>query len=631
VCGVVGLWNLDGRTVDREALVAARDSMQSRGPDDCGLHVDGSIGLAHRRLSIIDLSPAGRMPMPNSRGDIWGVFNGEIYNFAQLRKDLVALGHTFRSQTDSEVAINAYDEWGTDAFQRFDGMFALALYDSRNREIVLARDIMGEKPLFYCHQEGRVAAFASTLTAFLRLGVGTGSVDQHALRSYLEFGYVPAPDSLLHGVKKLRPGHFVVIRSSEPAVQVPYWRLEDVAGRRPKTYASLDDAARALKTELGAAVRSRLVADVPLGAFLSGGIDSSLVVALMREARASVRTFTIGFEDPRFDESVHAKRIADHLGVENVCLVLKPAQVLRELDGLVSALDEPMADYSMLPTMAVSRLARQHVTVALTGDGADELFAGYRYYSGTLAFEYLSAIPPPLREPASRLARLVPSARIRRAIERGSAADAASYFGRSGFYRGGAALAASRILNPSAARFAPDRVAEDVRAMTHLRATEAGMVWDATHTLPDAWLTKVDRASMAFGLETRAPFLKKEVVELAFSLPLRYRVGGTARKVVLRHLLAQYLPRRMFERPKQGFTAPLKTWFAHELRDELYDRLAPTRMARLSNIDPTAVRALLDEQATGKADHTQLLWALFLLDRWYERNIDAPLPVGAAS
>ena len=620
MCGVIGLWRLDGDPIDRDALTTARDSMRDRGPDDAGLHVDGSIGLGHRRLSIIDLSPAGRMPMANEQGDIWGVFNGEIYNFESLRRELEAAGHTFRSRTDSEVVIHAYERWGLEAFGRFDGMFAVGIWDSRQRRLVLARDIMGEKPLFYYHRPGHVAAFASTVTAMLASGAVERSLDVDAARAYLQFGYVPAPGGIVRNVHKVEPGHHVVIGETGLPVARAYWRLADAAAPSSASR-TLDEATDALQARMRHAVRSRLVADVPLGAFLSGGVDSSLVVALMREAQASVRTFTIGFRDPRFDESVHAKRIADHLGVENTCLILEPAQVLRELDVLTTALDEPMADYSMLPTLAVSRLARQHVTVALTGDGADEAFAGYRYYNGTHAFEYLAKLPAALRQRLARLGSLVPSARVRRAIERSSAEDAAAYFGRSGFYRGGTATSVPRILLPHGAQLAPDAVAVAVRALGNLRPTEAGMLWDATHTLPDAWLTKVDRASMAFGLETRAPFLQREVVELAFSLPLRFRLRGTQRKIVLRRLLSRYLPTELFERPKQGFTAPLKTWFAHELRDELHDRLAAPRMDRLGVVDARGVRDVLAEQKAGRHDHTQLLWALFLLDRWYERNI----------
>jgi asparagine synthase (glutamine-hydrolysing) len=628
MCGIAGVWRIDGGPVDADELRAARDRLTNRGPDDAGLHVEGSVGLAHRRLSIIDLSPAGRMPMSNEHDDIWAVFNGEIYNFAELRSQLESKGHTFRSRTDSEVAIHAYEEWGTGCFARFEGMFAIAIWDRKARRLVLARDRAGEKPLYY-YADRALVAFASTVSALLAFPAIAREVDPASLRLYAEFGYVPAPRCIVRGVAKVEPGSVVVFEHGREPVAHRYWRFEQAAlESRPARDLSLAGAADQLQSLLRDAVRARLVSDVPLGAFLSGGIDSSVVVALMAEVGASsVRTFTIGFEDPRFDESGHAQRIAQHLGVTNTTLVLSPAEVLRELPTVTRAFDEPMADYSALPSLAVARLARQHVTVALSGDGADEAFGGYRYYAGTRLFERMAAvIPTAVRGQLAKTARFAPSARLRRAIARGSAIDAAAYFGRSGFYRGSTAGAAlQRVLPPVPGHRSPeDTVAAYVRALSRLTATEAGMLWDATHTLPDAWLTKVDRTTMAVGLEARAPFLDRKVLEFAFGIPLRLRVHGTEKKIVLREVLARYLPRKLFDRPKQGFTAPLRSWFAKELRDELHDRLAPQRIARFGIFDPAGVQQVLADQMSGRGDHTQLLWALFHLDSWHEAYIESP-------
>jgi asparagine synthase (glutamine-hydrolysing) len=339
-------------------------------------------------------------------------------------------------------------------------------------------------------------------------------------------------------------------------------------------------------------------------------------------APGTVRTFTIGFREARYDESEYAHRVAKHLGVENTTMVLSAADVLAELPNVTRAFDEPMADYSALPSLAVARLARRHVTVALTGDGADELFGGYRYYGGTRLFERIAQVlPRGLRAGLARGAAFVKDERIARAVARGAAPDAAAYFGHSGFYRGGTTTVVPRILRAPATP-PEDVVAAYVRALDHLRPTEAGMLWDATHTLPDAWLTKVDRTTMAVGLEARAPFLAKDVLEYAFSLPLDHRVRGNEKKIVLRKVLARYLPPELIDRPKQGFTAPMKTWFANELRAELHDRLAPARIERYGVLDPAAVQELLAEQTSGSADHTQLLWALFHLDRWHEMYIE---------
>jgi asparagine synthase (glutamine-hydrolysing) len=619
MCGIAGILRYDGDSANETELLAARERMFHRGPDDSGLYTAGPIGLAHRRLSIIDLSPAGRMPMANETGDVWAVFNGEIYNFVSLRIQLEAKGHTFRSHTDSEVIIHAFEEWGFECFRRFEGMFAIAIWDARTKRLVLARDIAGEKPLFYAQRENKLGAFASTLSALLQFRDLSFDVDADSLRDYIELGFVPAPRSIVKGVTKLAPGCYVVLQAGKAATQIPYWSLEEVAGAGERAI-RVDDATDELHELLRSAVRARLVADVPLGAFLSGGVDSSLVVALMAEASSDVRTYTIAFEEKEYDESPYAARIAQHLGVTNTKMVLSASDVLRELPAITAAFDEPMADYSALPSLAVARLARAHVTVALTGDGADEAFAGYRYYSGVRVFERIAGVVPSwLRDQVSQRSSAIPWPRLRRAVRRSSATDAAAYFARCGFYRGSTADdGVQRAL--LAERRAVSDIASYVRAHDDMSATAAGLLWDATHTLPDAWLTKVDRTSMAVSLEARAPFLDRRVLEHAFTLPLRARVTYRERKVVLRRILARYLPWDLINRPKQGFTAPMRTWFANELRSELHERLAAPRIERYGILNSQGVQELLAEQGARVADHTQLLWALFHLDRWYEAN-----------
>lgn len=620
MCGIVGIWHFDGEPVDEGELIAARDRLVTRGPDDAGLWIGGAVGLGHRRLSIIDLSPSGRMPMFNETGSIAAVFNGEIYNFKTLRDELSGTGHVFKSKTDSEVVVHAYEQWGTDCFRRFDGMFAIAVWDRAARRLVLARDIAGEKPLYFAHAHDHVR-FASTPKALLAFRNARNDINAKALRTYLELGYVPAPLCIFAGMAKVEPGAFVVIEPERPPRSARYWTLKTRAGSTKMTE---DDATDHLQSVLRAAVRSRLVADVPLGAFLSGGVDSSLIVAMMAEAGKDVRSFTIGFQERAWDESEYAHRVAKHLGVENTVSILTPADVLRELPAVSEAFDEPMADSSVLPSLAVARLARRHVTVALTGDGADEAFGGYRYYSAVRLFETISQfVPRAVRQEVARRSGWMRSERLERALQRVAADDAAAYFGRSGFYRGATAGGAARRVINDAELDTPveQRVAAEVRQLHGMRATEAALHWDASHTLPDAWLMKVDRTTMAVSLEARAPFLARSVLETAFALPLDARVRVRERKVVLRRLLARYLPADLIERPKQGFAPPVRSWFEKELASELRARLTFERMACFPVIDPQGVLNVLDEHRSGEADHTQLLWALFVLDRWRDAHV----------
>lgn len=621
MCGIFGVWELDGNVPVAAEVVACRDTMTSRGPDDSGLVIDEHVALAHRRLSIIDLSPDGRMPMSNEAGDVWAVFNGEIYNFVALREALVARGHRFRSRADSEVIVHAYEEWGEASFQRFDGMFAVAVWDRRNQRMILARDAMGEKPLFYRHAAGRQLVFASTLDAVSCYGPDAPSVDADGLRSYLSFGFVPAPNSIWAGVHKVEAGTWLVFEGDGRKRSGRFWDLVSVAAG-PRESLGGSDLHETLLHELREAVRSRMIADVPLGAFLSGGIDSSLVVALMAEANpAGVRTFTIGFREEEFDESRHAREIARHLRVENTVMMLSANDVLEQLPDVTRSFDEPMADYSVLPSLAVAAMARQHVSVVLTGDGADEAFGGYRYYSGVYALERAGALRHPRIEQAlRRIAPLVPSVRARRAIVRASTGDAAEFFAASGFFRG-ATSARGRALVLPEADSPTESIAATLRDWHRLgvpSVTEAGMLWDATHTLADAWLCKVDRCSMAFGLEARAPFLSTRVQSLAYRMPLQERVGLLRRKTSLRSVLARYVPRRLFDRPKQGFTAPMADWIRGPLRDEIRDRLARDRLTRFEGVDPEGVARLLEEHMTGRENHAQMLWALLHLDHWMD-------------
>jgi asparagine synthase (glutamine-hydrolysing) len=405
--------------------------------------------------------------------------------------------------------------------------------------------------------------------------------------------------------------------------------LKDIVLRKEQPSAPADDtqSIEDLHELLLDAVKMRLVSDVPIGAFLSGGIDSSLIVALMARAHGTdVRTFTIGFDAKEFDESDYARQVAKHLGVNNTVEILSGDQVLRELPTVVQHCDEPMADYSILPAIAVSRMARRHITVALTGDGADELFGGYRYYVAVWAFAwYARMLPQVARSQLARLHSLSPNPGVGRMVRRSAARGTGEFFGQSGFYRGPTAGPAMASILPGDIGLSPpeQEVAEDFRSYHGLHAVERALLYDATHTLPDAWLQKVDRASMAASLEARSPFMDKRVVEAAFRLKLLLRVRPTGRKYVLRRLLSRYLPVELIERPKRGFTAPLGEWFRTDLRELVTDMLSEARLKRRGYFQASGVQAVLRQTIEGQANFSQLLWALLLLEMWFDRFVDA--------
>jgi asparagine synthase (glutamine-hydrolysing) len=622
MCGIVGVWQLDDRPVEAADLVRMRDTLVHRGPDDAGVWTDGPVGLGHRRLSIIDLSEAGRMPMSSPDGRVHAVFNGEVYNFLTLRRDLETKGHAFQSDTDSEVVLRAYDEWGTDCFQRFDGMFAIAIWDGRARRMVMARDPAGQKPLYYAYRPNRWLLCASTLAPLLEYAGAELGVDEESVRDYVRFGFPPDGKSILEGVRTVPPGSFTVVEGGGTPRTEAYFDLVSFTESHPTQTGNERELVDRFRELMRDAVRSRTVADVPLGAFLSGGLDSSLIVALMAEhARDSVKTYTIGFDEPAFDESRHAAQIATYLGVENTIKILRGQDVLEQLTDLVRYFDEPMADYSVLPTLAVSKLAREHVTVALTGDGADEEFGGYRYYvAQRLAEPYVRYVPQRLRRELAKGADLLLNPGVKRMVQRSAATDAASFFGLGGFYRGATAAAVERLLGQRAS--APERVGNFLRSHPLGSSVEAGMLYDAVHTLPNAWLKKVDRASMAVSLEARSPFLDRRVLEFAFSLPLSMRVRGRQKKYIVRQLLRDYLPDHLVDRPKQGFTAPVAMWLRNELRDELERRLAPETVKRRGFFDPKIVACLVEEHLSTNHDHAQLLWALLVLEWWIGHHVE---------
>ena len=634
MCGIAGAWEpaadrSPGALTDAVAAMAA--TLRHRGPDDEGVWTDAGAGVAlgHRRLSIIDLSPEGHQPMVSASQRYALSFNGELYNFEELRDELVARGHAFRGRSDTEVLLASCDEWGVDgALGRFNGMFAFALWDAGHRVLHLARDPLGEKPLYY----GRLGAallFASELRA-LRAHPGAGAaleIDRDALSAYLRLNYVPAPHSIFRGVRKLPAGHVLTVRAGDrgaPPEPRCYWSLhERVAKARAGGIPRITDeeATDRLDGLLRDSVRRRMHADVPLGAFLSGGIDSSTVVALMQaQSDRPVRTFTVGFDDRRLDESAHARAVARHLGTDHTEIQLSPKAALDLVPRLPTIYDEPFADPSQLPTTAIAQVARQHVTVCLSGDGGDEVFGGYnRYTEGERAWRLLGRVPRPARAAAGRALLATPGALRSRFLPPAKAQKLA------GLLRVESAADVYTAL--VSAWDDPDSVvvdgSEPPSGTAELPAeldglSERMMFLDSLSTLPDEMLAKVDRASMSVGLEARVPLLDPRLVELAWSLPADMRIREGQGKWLLRQVLYRYVPAGMVERPKAGFDPPVAEWLRGPLRPWASALLEPSRLRDEGYLRAGPVSRCWAEHLSGCRNWDYRLWGVLMFQAWLE-------------
>jgi asparagine synthase (glutamine-hydrolysing) len=615
MCGIVGIAG-SSAVSERGWLTAGRDALRHRGPDGSGewWSADGCVGLGHRRLAIIDLSAAGQQPMTDASGRLQIVFNGEIYNFTELRAELAQRGHVFGSHTDTEVILAAYSEWGTACIERLNGMFALALYDTARRQLLLARDRAGEKPLFYAHRSGELR-FASELKALMADREFPRAIDPQALDCYLAMGFVPGERCLLAGVNKLPPAHALLFDVGSAQLRVwRYWQLPPecpAAGRDVAADAQLVDELEAL---LADAVRRQLVADVPVGILLSGGVDSSLVAALAVRAAPKVRTFTMRFPGyGHFDETEHARLIARHFGTEHLELEAGESTV-DLLPRLARQFDEPMVDSSMIPTFLISELTRRHCTVALGGDGGDELFGGYLHYNRLLRMQTtLGWLPRALRAPIAALATtFLPVGFKGRNWLQGLGADLtsglpliASYFD---------ARSRRQLMKQGAAW---PLVAEQVRAQRIPRTQDLlqrATRCDFENYLAEDILVKVDRASMLNSLEVRAPLLDYRLIEFAFSkVPTRLKTTSTDRKILLKKLAARILPPQFDRHRKQGFSIPLASWLRQEswwqfFRDVLLE-------SDRGLFDRSALARVLDGQARGRAN-SERLFGLVMLELW---------------
>jgi asparagine synthase (glutamine-hydrolysing) len=614
MCGIAGY--VGERTGAHEVLGAMAEALVHRGPDEDGFHVADGVGLAIRRLKIIGLA-GGSQPYRNETGDIVAVFNGEIYGYRGLKEELQRRGHVFSGTADGEVIVHGYEEFGDDFLDHIDGMFAIALWDSRRRRLLLARDRVGKKPLFWAQHPDGGLSFASEIGSLLQDPLVERTVDPASISSFLRYAYVPAPYSAFRGVRKLSPGSMLTLEDGR-VQERRYWRLD----YEPKVRISRNEAVEELDRLAREAVRARLLSEVPLGAFLSGGIDSSYVVSHMAELSSSpVSTFSIGFDDERFDERSHARTIAGLLGTEHHEEVIRPQDLIDVLPELVRHYGEPYADSSAVPTFYLARLARSQITVALCGDGGDESFGGYdRHFAARIAAA-IDHVPQSVREPVLRSAA-------------GMISDGEAKSARQKIYR----FLKSVQLDPDdryadwagilprdeVAALAPELGAPHVvlgagRASNPL---DRALAADVAHYLPDDLLTKTDIATMAVSLEARAPLLDHRLMEWAARLPTSFKQRGFGRKKLLLEAVGKRIPVHHFDRPKMGFAAPIGSWLRDELREMMTDLLLSARTAELGYIDQAYLTGIVEDHLAMRGDRSPILWTMLMLELWHRDFID---------
>ncbi len=643
MCGLAGFLTRGGGDLEALALRMG-NTLRHRGPDDSGVWADVSVGvaLAHRRLAILDLSEKGHQPMWSEDGQWVMVFNGEIYNYVELQAELEGAGYHFRGHSDTEVMLAAFQTWGVErSLRRFNGMFALALWNTATRTLHLGRDRLGKKPLYY-GLVGDTFLFGSELKSLRAHPAFHAEIDPQALALYLRHLYVPAPHSIFRGIFKLPPGTFLEIPASSIAASVEptaYWSALEAAeegARRPFT--SADEAQEELETLLLDAVKIRMVADVPLGAFLSGGIDSSLVVALMQAQSATpVRTFTIGFHERSHDEAIHGKAVAEYLGTDHTELYVTPADAMDVVPRLPAIFDEPFADPSQIPTILVSQLARRDVTVSLSGDGGDELFAGYDSYKTNARFKAKYGGWP-------KFGRRLTAAGIRcfpvsswDALFRivGFSDPQPGRMGTLGDRLHRRAYGLSQVsdadlhLALTSYWYQPEAILRDADEPTGTFVksgpqgasfVETMMYLDTVGYLPDDILVKVDRASMASSLEVRCPILDYRVLELAWRIPVTEKFSDGQCKAPLRKILHRYVPPKLVDRPKAGFGVPIGDWLRGPLEPWASELLRPERLQREGIFNPAPITRLWDEHRRGEADWRFQLWAVLMFQSWFEQS-----------
>lgn len=637
MCGICGVItynnNIDGL---EKTIKMMCDKMVHRGPDEEGIYLNSrkinsrestpKIGLGHRRLKVIDLSGAGHQPMSNEDGTVWIVFNGEVYNYKQLREDLKKRGHKFKSNTDTEVIIHLYEDFGEGCLSYLRGMFAFAIWDEKQDKLFLARDRIGKKPILY-YRDNQYFCFASEFRALLASGFIEKDINYEGIGQYLTFGYVPAPGAIYKKVFKILPAHFAILQNGELMSQ-KYWDMD----YSRKINISEKDASRELIRLLREAVRMRLDSDVPLGAFLSGGIDSSTVVALMAQLTDKVKTFSIGFTDSDFDELKYARNVARRFSTDHHEFVVKP-QALKILPLLVEHYGEPYADSSCIPTFYVSQQTKQYVTVALNGDGGDESFAGYERYQAMRFAESYNRFPVFFRDRLSRaIMLLLPDSvnfknrrrRIRRFFENASNPFFLRYCRWVSMINDAekndlfTEEFKMQLNNKDAGKWLADYpdLPEDMDLVDRLMAI------DIKTNLANDLLVKMDIASMANSLETRSPFLDQEVMQFAASLPGNFKLRGFIKKYILKKSIEDLIPSENINRPKMGFGVPVGRWFRAELKSFVVDTLLSGPLTKRPYFKPDALKAMVYGHIAGKRDYSFQIWTLLMLELWHRRFID---------
>lgn len=648
MCGIAGYWHRVPQLSQEQSygvITAMTDALVQRGPDSSGVWLDPDLGIAlgHRRLAILDLSPEGAQPMLSQQGRYVMVFNGEIYNFGELRSGLSQLGHQFRGHSDTEVMLAAFMEWGvTAAVGKFVGMFAFAIWDTEARVLHLGRDRMGEKPLYY-GWVGETLLFGSELKALVTHPQWQGEIDRDALALFVRQGYIPAPHSIYAGINKLPPGTILSlpVSQAQAAIPIAYWDLQTavIEGCNHPFRGSDAEAITHLDKLLRSTINEQMIADVPLGAFLSGGVDSSTVVALMQtQSTRPIKTFSIGFTEAQYNEAEYAKAVATHLGTEHTELYVTPTEAIAVIPQLPTLYDEPFADSSQIPTYLVSKLAREHVTVSLSGDAGDELFCGYsRYFTAQGIWDKIGWIPVGMRQVYAKLLLSVSVDRWDEIIGQIGKAVPQLLQPHQGnrMHLLGNFLARKQpldlyaqmmSLSPDAAPIVlnstePETIISHPPAwLKELDFTSQMMYVDSMTYLPDDVLAKVDRAAMGVSLESRVPFLDRRVIEFAWKLPLSMKIRDGKGKWLLRQVLYQYVPRELIDRPKMGFGVPIDLWLRAELRDWAESLLAVDRLEREGFFNVQAVRQQWAEHLSCKFDRCYSLWNILMFQAWLDQK-----------
>ena len=631
MCGICGIidYNKDVR-IEESVLKRMCAALKHRGPDDQGIWINNggvSVGLGHRRLSIIDLSLAGHQPMSNEDNSIWVVLNGEIYNYHELREDLEEKGHKFKSQTDTETLVHLYEEYREFSVERLRGMFAFAVWDKTEQSLLLARDRCGKKPLIYSYQNGRFS-FASEFHSLLESKLIKKEIDYRAVHYYLTFGYIPAPMTIFKNVFKVMPGHRVILKKRELLNQ-QYWSLD----YSKKIKISESEAAEQIIALLKDAVRTRLYSDVPLGAFLSGGIDSSAVVALMSQiCDKRVKTFSVGFQEQDYNELKFARAIAKRFDTEHHELIIRP-KALEILPLLVERYGEPYAESSCIPTYYISKLTRQFVTVALNGDGGDESFAGYERYQAMLAAQVYRSLPKIAKKGIRAAAGILPDAadqkntfrRIKRFFDGAELPDAQCYLRwisiindnlkkhiySDDFYR-----------NIGSDQQPIEYISTFINSDPNLSLIDRILLTDVKTYLPYDVLVKVDIASMTNSLEARSPFLDHHLMEFAARMPAEFKIRHLVKKYLLKKAVGRILPSGNIKRKKMGFGVPVGRWFRNDLKDFLKDVLFSEKALKRGYFNRDGLKRIFKEHTENRADYSNQLWAILMLELWHRRFMD---------